>query len=332
MQLLHNVRGCVVRNSRLATVNWHPATRQSARVTQFVALSTIRFDYSNPPQSTLMPDVHACEALAASDLLPAPFNAPCPFLPRCARCAPGPCPLALSCTNYTGTMNASPFSFQLLHVAKDCHARRGTFFTPHGPVELPAFMPVGTQATVKGLTVEQIHASGAQMVLANTYHPWLFAAEARRDRGRTEADRARRFLWVEEGPIPDRQRRFQAFFQILAAIAKITEQGALFRSHIDGNLIELTPERAVEIQAALGSDVAMVLDHVVALPNEPAAIRDAMERHAFRLARRLAAQRARTAWIKHNLRLSREVSIPNCASNAPSGSRRWISPGMPSAA
>jgi hypothetical protein len=65
-------------------------------------------------------------------------------------------------------MNPRDFSFQLVHVAKDCNARRGIFFTPHGPVEMPAFMPVGTQATVKGLTVEQVRSTGAQMVLANT--------------------------------------------------------------------------------------------------------------------------------------------------------------------
>jgi queuine tRNA-ribosyltransferase len=179
---------------------------------------------------------------------------------------------------------SSGFSFQLQHVAADCSARRGTFFTPHGPVELPAFMPVGTQATVKGLTVEQLRATGAQMVLANTYHLTLRPGE----RIVEELGGLHHFMgW--DGPILTDSGGFQLFS--LAALVKVTEEGAVFRSHLDGNLVELTPERAVAIQEALGSDVAMVLDHVVPLPNDAEAVRDATDRTVRWAARSQAAHR-----------------------------------------
>ena len=126
---------------------------------------------------------------------------------------------------------------------------------------MPAFMPVGTQGTVKGLTVEQLRATGAQMILANTYHLALRPGEDVVAR----AGRPARFMgW--DGPILTDSGGFQLFS--LAHNTKITEEQAVFRSHIDGSLLELSPERAVAIQEALGSDVAMVLDHVVALPND----------------------------------------------------------------
>lgn len=168
-------------------------------------------------------------------------------------------------------MNKSFFAFQLHHVDAHCRARRSTFVTPHGPVELPAFMPVGTQGTVKGLEIGMLRATGPQMVLANTYHLALRPGEALIDK----LGGLHNFMgW--EGPILTDSGGFQIFS--LAASVKITEEMATFRSHLDGNLVELTPERAVAIQEALGSDVAMVLDHVVALPNETSIIRDAMLR------------------------------------------------------
>jgi queuine tRNA-ribosyltransferase len=180
-------------------------------------------------------------------------------------------------------MNSS-FNFTLHHVAADCTARRGTFSTPHGPVELPAFMPVGTQATVKGLDVDQIRATGAEMILANTYHLALRPGE----RIVEELGGLHQFMgW--EGPILTDSGGFQLFS--LAALVNVTEEGAVFRSHLDGNLVELTPERAVAIQEALGSDVAMVLDHVVPLPNDAEAVRDATERTVRWAARAKAAHR-----------------------------------------
>lgn len=163
------------------------------------------------------------------------------------------------------------FSFSLHHVDAHCRARRSTFQTPHGPVEMPAFMPVGTLATVKGLTADQLRATGAQMVLANTYHLTLRPGEeVVRDLGGLH-----RFMqW--SGPILTDSGGFQLYS--LAQRTKVDEQGAVFQSHIDGARLELTPERAIAIQEALGSDVAMVLDHVLPLPAEREAIEDAMLR------------------------------------------------------
>jgi queuine tRNA-ribosyltransferase len=174
-------------------------------------------------------------------------------------------------------------SFRFTLHRADAAARRGTFDTPHGPVATPAFMPVGTQATVKGLTVDQVRATGAQMILGNTYHLALRPGhEIVRDLGGLH-----RFMgW--DGPILTDSGGFQLFS--LAQNTKVTEEQAIFRSHIDGSLFELSPERAIAIQEALGSDVAMVLDHVIALPAEPDAVRDACERSVRWAARCQAAQ------------------------------------------
>jgi queuine tRNA-ribosyltransferase len=175
-------------------------------------------------------------------------------------------------------MSGGLFSFE--HHATDpgSRARATTFVTPHGPVEMPAFMPVGTQATVKGLSVDALGVTGAQMILANTYHLAL----------RPGADVIQALGGLHSfsgwsGPILTDSGGFQLFS--LAQNTRVTEEGASFRSHIDGDLFELSPERAVAIQEALGSDVAMVLDHVVALPNDPQVVRDATER-TIRWARR----------------------------------------------
>ncbi len=168
-------------------------------------------------------------------------------------------------------MATAPFSFRVEHCDAGSAARRGTFQTPHGTVETPAFMPVATQASVKGLEIAQVRQTGAQMVLANTYHLALRPGEeVVRDLGGLH-----RFMgW--DGPILTDSGGFQLFS--LAAISKVTEEGAVFRSHIDGRLLAISPERAMAIQEALGADVAMVLDHVVALPNRPEVVRDATQR------------------------------------------------------
>ena len=178
------------------------------------------------------------------------------------------------------------FSFKLHHTDVGCAARRSTFFTPHGPIEMPAFMPVGTQGSVKGLEIAQLRATGAQMVLSNTYHLSLRPGE--------EVVAALGGLhgfmgW--NGPILTDSGGFQLFS--LAERTKVTEQEVIFRSHIDGSLVVISPERAVDIQEHLGSDIAMVLDHVVGLPNEVAVIKDAAER-TVRWAKRcqLAAKRS----------------------------------------
>ncbi len=168
-------------------------------------------------------------------------------------------------------MKMTGFAFTLHKTDTRSRARRSTFTTPHGPVEMPAFMPVGTLGTVKGLTIDQVRATGAQMVLSNTYHLALRPGE----RLIEQLGGLHEFMgW--DGPILTDSGGFQVFS--LAQNVKVTEQHATFRSHIDGTAMELSPERAVAIQEALGSDIAMVLDHVVALPSPPELVREANER------------------------------------------------------
>jgi queuine tRNA-ribosyltransferase len=162
-----------------------------------------------------------------------------------------------------------PLSFTLR--ATDGPARTGLLATPHGSVETPIFMPVGTQATVKGLTPEMLRAAGARIILGNTYHLALRPGDDLiRDLGGLHS-----FMhW--DGPILTDSGGFQVFS--LAAQVKITDAGARFRSHIDGTPLELTPERAVEIQQNLGSDIAMVLDECAPAQSAPEVMREAVRR------------------------------------------------------
>jgi queuine tRNA-ribosyltransferase len=138
-------------------------------------------------------------------------------------------------------------------------------------LETPAFMPVGTQATVKGLTPDELAATGTVMLLANTYHLALRPGEE----VVAQLGGLHAFMgW--NGPILTDSGGFQVFS--LAARSKLTENGVAFRSHIDGRLLDLTPERSVAIQAALGADVAMCLDHCPALPASKDVIADAVGR------------------------------------------------------
>jgi queuine tRNA-ribosyltransferase len=166
---------------------------------------------------------------------------------------------------------SSAFFFRVEHAERGSAARTATLVTPHGPVQTPAFMPVGTQGTVKGVDPGRLRESGAQMILANTYHLTLRPGEA----AVAALGGLHRFMgW--DGPILTDSGGFQVFS--LAERVVVDEQGVRFRSHIDGALIELTPERAVAIQEQLGSDIAMVLDHVVALPSDRETVADAMRR------------------------------------------------------
>src|SRR5262245_45836503 len=146
-------------------------------------------------------------------------------------------------------------------------------------------MPVGTQATVKGLTPEMLRAVGSSMVLANTYHLAIRPGEE----VVAGLGGLHRFMgW--DGPILTDSGGFQAFS--MADRIKLTESGVSFRSHLDGRLLELTPEHAVAIQQALGADVAMCLDHCPALPASKEVIADAVER-TVRWADRCRAAHAR---------------------------------------
>ncbi len=168
-------------------------------------------------------------------------------------------------------MNKPGFQFELLHVDKHCGARRGRLTTPRGVIELPTFMPVGTCATVKGLSVNQVASTGAEILLGNTYHLDLRpGSDVVNEMGGLQ-----KFMGWDK-PILTDSGGFQLFS--MAKLTKINEQGAIFRSHIDGSTIELPPERSVEIQQLLGSDIAMVLDHVIELPAGRDVVKDAMDR------------------------------------------------------
>ncbi len=143
------------------------------------------------------------------------------------------------------------FSFELIAQCPQTGARVGVWHTPHGPVETPRFMPVGTLATVKGLTPAQIASTGAQMILANTYHLHLQPGESIIEKAGGLHD----FMaWNQ--PILTDSGGFQVFS--LSQLRQIKESGVTFRSPRDGRIIEITPEKSIQIQNALGADVIML--------------------------------------------------------------------------
>jgi queuine tRNA-ribosyltransferase len=158
--------------------------------------------------------------------------------------------------------------FKLL--GRDGEARTGLISTPHGAVRTPAFMPVGTQGAMKGMQWGEIRDAGADIVLGNTYHLMLRPGAERI----AELGGLQRFTtWA--GPMLTDSGGFQVMS--LAQLRKVKEHGVTFRSHIDGTAIELTPERAIEVQRLLGSDIAMQLDECVRLPAERSDIERAMQ-------------------------------------------------------
>jgi len=183
-------------------------------------------------------------------------------------------------------MAATSFAFEVLHEDAGTRARPATFTTPHGAVQTPAFMPVGTQGTVKGVDPGRLRETGAQMILGNTYHLMLRPGE------QTVAALGGLHAFMGwDGPILTDSGGFQVFS--LAERMTIDEHGARFKSHIDGASVELTPERSVAVQEQLGSDVAMQFDHVVALPNAREVVADAMRR-SLRWAERCRAAATRS--------------------------------------
>jgi len=163
---------------------------------------------------------------------------------------------------------ADAFAFRLL--ANDGAARRGEIATAHGTVATPAFMPVGTQATVKGLAPETLRAIGTDIVLANTYHLMLRPG-AQRIAG---LGGLHGFMRWPRAILTD-----SGGFQVmsLSQLRKVEDKGVTFRSHLDGAVVELSPERAIEIQILLGSDIAMQLDECLRLPASGAELRRAMQ-------------------------------------------------------
>jgi queuine tRNA-ribosyltransferase len=181
-------------------------------------------------------------------------------------------------------------------VARDGAARRGRLQTAHGVIETPVFMPVGTQGAVKALTHRDLVDVGARIILGNTYHLHLRPGEdliARRGG-------LHRFIGWDRGLLTD-SGGYQVFS--LAERRRITEGGVHFKSHLDGSAHFLSPEAAVDVQAALGSDIAMVLDECLSWPSTDAAVRASMEltlRWARRNRDRMLALRAGEASADHD--------------------------------
>src|SRR5204863_477168 len=171
---------------------------------------------------------------------------------------------------------AVTFAFEI--EAREGRARRGVFHTPHGNVDTPAFMAVGTLATVKALDPEDLVAAGAQMILSNAYHLHLRPGdELIRDMGGLH-----RFMSWERAILTD-SGGFQVFS--LPTLRTVDEDGVDFRSHLDGSTRRFTPELVMQIERNLGADVVMQFDHVIPGQSDAPAARDASERSIRWLAR-----------------------------------------------
>jgi len=156
-------------------------------------------------------------------------------------------------------MENKEFYFELKHVCKQTGARYGILHTPHGDVETPMFMPVGTLATVKYLSPEDLYEMGSQVILANTYHLWLRPGEEIVNK----AGGVHKFMNYKKPMLTD-SGGFQVFS--LSENRKITEEGVNFKSHLDGHPLFLSPEKSIEIQNKIGADVAMSFDECPPYP------------------------------------------------------------------
>ncbi len=162
------------------------------------------------------------------------------------------------------------FKFNLIHKDKETDARVGEITTPHGKVNTPAFIPVGTQATVKTITPEELKDMGVEMVLANTYHLSL------RPGGKVikGAGGLHKFMhW--DGPLLTDSGGYQVFS--LSSLGKVSEEGVSFRSHFNGSLHFFSPERVIEIQNQLGGDIIVCLDECIPYPCERERARRSMD-------------------------------------------------------
>ena len=195
-------------------------------------------------------------------------------------------------------LSNEPFRFQVLH--REGLARRGELTTPHGIIQTPAFMPVGTRGAVKAVTQRDLEELGAEIILSNTYHLYLRPGDSLIAR----AGGLHRFIGWDR-PILTDSGGYQIFS--LSALRRVGEEGAEFRSHLDGSVHMLTPERVVDIQAQLGSDIAMVLDECIASPSDPGPAREAMER-SVRWARRA---RTRQLQLRQNPDAGPQVLVTN---------------------
>src|ERR1700733_7607486 len=177
------------------------------------------------------------------------------------------------------------FAFEVLGT-DSTGARLGRLTTPHGVIETPAFMPVGTQATVKGQTQQDLETLGAQIILANTYHLYLRPGHELIRR----LDGLHGFMsWPH--PILTDSGGYQVFS--LSDMRKVTDAGVTFRSHLDGSEHFLSPEKAMEIEIALGADIIMSLDECIEAPAPESRARDAAARTLN------WARRARDYFVRH---------------------------------
>ena len=169
-------------------------------------------------------------------------------------------------------------TYELIKTDSRTKARRGRIHTPHGDIETPVFMPVGTQGTVKAMRPEQVAEMGAKIILGNTYHLYLRPGHEIVK----EAGGLHKFMnW--NGAILTDSGGFQVFS--LGKLRKITEEGVRFRSHIYGSLHMITPEKSMEIQNALGSDIMMAFDECAPYPADRSYVKDSFERTTRWLAR-----------------------------------------------
>lgn len=154
-----------------------------------------------------------------------------------------------------------PVWYELQHICSQSGARAGIVHTPHGDILTPAFMPVGTQATVKGMSPEELKEIGAGIILANTYHLWMRpGSELIRDAGGLH-----RFMNWDRAVLTD-SGGYQVFS--LSDLNRITEEGVGFKSHIDGSSHILTPEKSIQVQNDLGADIIMAFDECTPWPAE----------------------------------------------------------------
>jgi len=161
--------------------------------------------------------------------------------------------------------------FELLHTDKKTGARRGRITTPHGTIETPVFMPVGTQATVKAMKPENVESLGAEIILGNTYHLYLRPGEDIVE----EAGGLHKFMNWKKSILTD-SGGFQVFS--LGKFRKITEEGVKFKSYIDGSSHMMTPESSIGVQNALGSDIMMAFDECIPYPADEFYTKRSLER------------------------------------------------------
>ncbi len=174
--------------------------------------------------------------------------------------------------------------YELIKTCKQTGARLGRLHTPHGVIETPIFMPVGTQATVKAMTPEELKDIGSQIILSNTYHLYMRPGHDLIER----AGGLHKFMnW--DKPILTDSGGFQVFS--LGPLRKIKEEGVEFRSHLDGSKHFLSPEKAIEIQNALGSDIIMAFDECAPYPADRQYVKNSLERTTRWLERCKAAHK-----------------------------------------